>query len=106
MGLLIQFLANRSMGDMQVNAEYVAYNLHYLSYLSGGLPTAVVAHSQGNPVGTLCLGQFAFEIVLLHIGRIHNGHSNSGRALAIQQERSSLSALISLVSICWVARAC
>lgn len=41
--------ANRSMGDMQVNAEFVAYNLHYLSSLSGGLPPAVIAHSQGNP---------------------------------------------------------
>lgn len=37
------------MGDMQVNAEYVAYNLHQVSSLSGGLPTAVIAHSQGNP---------------------------------------------------------
>ncbi|SMQ54852.1 unnamed protein product [Zymoseptoria tritici ST99CH_1A5] len=42
-------IPNRSMGDMQVNAEYVAYNLHYLSSLSGGLPVAVIAHSQGNP---------------------------------------------------------
>lgn len=41
--------ANRSMGDMQVNAEFVAYNLHYLSSLSGGLSPAVIAHSQGNP---------------------------------------------------------
>ena len=37
------------MGDMQVSAEYVAYNLHYLSSLSGGLHPAVIAHSQGNP---------------------------------------------------------
>ena len=37
------------MGDMQVNAEYVAYNLHYLSQLSGGMQTAVVSHSQGGP---------------------------------------------------------
>lgn len=43
------FAANRSMGDMQVNAEYVAYNLHYISQLSGGLKPAVIAHSQGNP---------------------------------------------------------
>lgn len=43
------FEANRSMGDMQVNAEYVAYNIHYLSNLAGGLAIAVVAHSQGNP---------------------------------------------------------
>lgn len=37
------------MGDMQVNAEYVAYNLHYISQLSGGQQTAVVSHSQGGP---------------------------------------------------------
>lgn len=37
------------MGDMQVNAEYVAYNLHYISQLSGGLQTAVISHSQGGP---------------------------------------------------------
>ncbi|KAF7189161.1 Lipase B [Pseudocercospora fuligena] len=42
-------IPNRSMGDMQINAEYVAYNLHYISTLSGGLQTAVIAHSQGNP---------------------------------------------------------
>lgn len=34
---------------MQVSAEYIAYNLHYISYLSGGLQTAVVTHSQGGP---------------------------------------------------------
>ncbi|PPJ56173.1 hypothetical protein CBER1_09085 [Cercospora berteroae] len=42
-------LPNRSMGDMQISAEYVAYNLHYLSSLSGGLKPAVIAHSQGSP---------------------------------------------------------
>ena len=36
------------MGDMQVSSEYVAYNLHYLSFLSG-LPTSVISHSQGGP---------------------------------------------------------
>ena len=38
------------MGDMQVSSEYVAYNLHQLSQLSGGAKTAVVTHSQGGPV--------------------------------------------------------
>ncbi|KAK4505859.1 hypothetical protein PRZ48_003824 [Zasmidium cellare] len=42
-------IPNRSMGDMQTNAEYVAYNLHYLSELSGGQQTAVISHSQGGP---------------------------------------------------------
>lgn len=42
-------IPDRAMNDMQVNAEYVAYNLHYLSSLSGGLQTAVVSHSQGGP---------------------------------------------------------
>ncbi|KAF2719272.1 alpha/beta-hydrolase [Polychaeton citri CBS 116435] len=42
-------IPGRAMGDMQVSAEYVAYNLHYISSLSSGLPTAVIAHSQGNP---------------------------------------------------------
>lgn len=37
------------MGDMQVSSEYVAYNLHYLSQLSGGLEVAVISHSQGGP---------------------------------------------------------
>ncbi|KAK5135646.1 hypothetical protein LTR08_004947 [Meristemomyces frigidus] len=37
------------MGDMQISSEYVAYALHYISYLSGGLETAVVTHSQGGP---------------------------------------------------------
>lgn len=35
---------------MQISAEYVAYSLHHLSSLSGGLPTAVVSHSQGGPL--------------------------------------------------------
>ncbi|TKA72849.1 hypothetical protein B0A55_07698 [Friedmanniomyces simplex] len=34
---------------MQVSSEYVAYGLHYISYLSGGLQTAVISHSQGGP---------------------------------------------------------
>ena len=46
------------MGDMQVNAEYVAYNLHYLSSLSGGLKPAVIAHSQGNPNTQWALAYF------------------------------------------------
>jgi hypothetical protein len=37
------------MGNMQVSAEYVAYNLHQISQLSGGLQTAVISHSQGGP---------------------------------------------------------
>ena len=41
--------AGRAMGDMQVSSEYVAYALHYISYLSGGHKTAVVSHSQGGP---------------------------------------------------------
>ncbi|KAK0312140.1 hypothetical protein LTR91_002494 [Friedmanniomyces endolithicus] len=42
-------LPGRAMGDMQVSSEYVAYGLHYISYLSGGLQTAVISHSQGGP---------------------------------------------------------
>ncbi|KAI7329552.1 hypothetical protein KC315_g6091 [Hortaea werneckii] len=42
-------LPGRAMGDMQVSSEYVAYNLHYLSQLSGGLKPAVISHSQGGP---------------------------------------------------------
>lgn len=34
---------------MQVSSEYVAYALHYISYLSGGIDTAVISHSQGGP---------------------------------------------------------
>lgn len=37
------------MGNMQISAEYVAYNLHQISTLSGGLKTAVISHSQGGP---------------------------------------------------------
>lgn len=46
---LLTVVAFRAGGDMQVAAEYVAYNLHYISYLSGGLQTAVITHSQGGP---------------------------------------------------------
>ncbi|KAI6899296.1 hypothetical protein KC318_g10809 [Hortaea werneckii] len=42
-------LPGRAMGDMQVSSEYVAYNLHYLSQLSGALKPAVISHSQGGP---------------------------------------------------------
>ena len=42
-------LPGRSMGDMQVSAEYVAYGLHMTSYLAGGAQTAVLSHSQGGP---------------------------------------------------------
>jgi triacylglycerol lipase len=34
---------------MQVSSEYIAYNLHQVSQLSGGLKTAVISHSQGGP---------------------------------------------------------
>lgn len=37
------------MGDMQVSSEYIAYSIHYLSQMSGGLQPALIAHSQGNP---------------------------------------------------------
>jgi len=37
------------MGDMQISSEYIAYGLHYISYLSDGLSTAVISHSQGGP---------------------------------------------------------
>lgn len=37
------------MGDMQVSSEYVAYAIHLISQLSGGLQTAIVSHSQGGP---------------------------------------------------------
>lgn len=42
-------IPNRSMDDMQVNAEFVAYAMHYVSAVSGGLPVAVISHSQGGP---------------------------------------------------------
>lgn len=34
---------------MQVSSQYVAYNLHQISSLSGGMQTAVISHSQGGP---------------------------------------------------------
>lgn len=37
------------MGDMQVSAEYVAYGIHLVNQLAGGLPIAIVSHSQGGP---------------------------------------------------------
>ncbi|KAK5109644.1 hypothetical protein LTR62_006881 [Meristemomyces frigidus] len=43
-------LPGRAMGDMQISAEYVAYGLHYISALAGGVPTAVISHSQGGPL--------------------------------------------------------
>lgn len=43
-------LPGRAMGDMQISSEYVAYGLHYISSISGGLKTAVISHSQGGPV--------------------------------------------------------
>jgi triacylglycerol lipase len=42
--------AGRAMGDMQVSSEYVAYNIHNLAAMSGGLPVAIISHSQGGPV--------------------------------------------------------
>ena len=43
------------MDDMQISSEYVAYNLHYLSSLSGGLKPAIISHSQGGPVSQWAL---------------------------------------------------
>lgn len=40
-------LASRASVDIQISAQYVAYNMHYLSQISGGLKAAVVTHSQG-----------------------------------------------------------
>jgi len=37
------------MGDMQVSAEYVAYNIIALSELSGGAKISIITHSQGGP---------------------------------------------------------
>lgn len=37
------------MGDMQVSAEYVAYNINALSKLSAGEKVSVISHSQGGP---------------------------------------------------------
>lgn len=34
---------------MQLSSEYIAYGLHYISYLSGGQQAAVISHSQGGP---------------------------------------------------------
>lgn len=48
-------LPSRAMDDMQVSSEYVAYNLHQLSELSGGLKPAIVSHSQGGPVSQWAL---------------------------------------------------
>lgn len=42
-------IANRSSGDLQITASYVAYNLHLVSNLSGGNPISVIGHSQGGP---------------------------------------------------------
>jgi triacylglycerol lipase len=43
-------LPSRAMTDMQTSSEYVAYNIHQLSALSGGLKPALISHSQGGPV--------------------------------------------------------
>ena len=48
-------LPSRAMDDMQKSSEYVAYNLHYLSALSGGLKPAIISHSQGGPVSQWAL---------------------------------------------------
>ena len=48
-------LPARAMDDMQISSEYVAYNLHYLSALSGGLKPAIISHSQGGPVSQWAL---------------------------------------------------
>lgn len=42
-------LPNRSSGDLQLTAGYVAYNLHLVSWLAGGNPISVIGHSQGGP---------------------------------------------------------
>lgn len=42
-------LPGRAMGDMQVSAEYVAYNIHAISQLAGGAKTSIISHSQGGP---------------------------------------------------------
>jgi triacylglycerol lipase len=46
---LIQSAAGRSAGNLQVSFAYVAYNMHYLSYLASGTPVAAIGHSQGYP---------------------------------------------------------
>lgn len=43
-------LPSRAMDDMQVSSEYVAYNIHNLATISGGLKPAIISHSQGGPV--------------------------------------------------------
>ena len=48
-------LPSRAMTDMQVSSEYVAYNLHHLSSLYGGLKPAIISHSQGGPVSQWAL---------------------------------------------------
>lgn len=48
-------LPSRAMNDMQVSSEYVAYNIHQLSELSGGLKPAIISHSQGGPVSQWAL---------------------------------------------------
>jgi triacylglycerol lipase len=48
-------LPSRAMDDMQKSSEYVAYSIHYLSALSGGLKPAIVSHSQGGPVSQWAL---------------------------------------------------
>jgi triacylglycerol lipase len=48
-------LPSRAMDDMQVSSEYVAYNLHQLASLSGGLKPAIISHSQGGPVSQWAL---------------------------------------------------
>lgn len=48
-------LPSRAMDDMQVSSEYVAYNIHQLSELSGGLKPAIISHSQGGPVSQWAL---------------------------------------------------
>jgi triacylglycerol lipase len=38
------------MGDMQISTQYVAYNLHQISSLAGGMKTWIITHSQGGPL--------------------------------------------------------
>ncbi len=40
---------------MQISSQYVAYGIHMISSLSGGLQTAIVSHSQGGPVSQWAL---------------------------------------------------
>lgn len=48
-------LPSLAMDDMQKSSEYVAYGIHYLSSLSGGLKPAIISHSQGGPVSQWAL---------------------------------------------------